>query len=115
MHYEKLAVWRRSFRLSVTIYQRFTTHRDVGFKDQITRASLSVPSNIAEGYERITAKEQARFLAIAKGSVGELKTQIMIASAIGYLDSGVSDKLADECEQIGKILGRLIQTLKAKV
>ena len=60
--------------------------RDFGFRDQITRAGLSVPSNIAEGHERESYKEMANFLSYAKGSAGELRTQVYIGMEIGYID-----------------------------
>ena len=76
--FEELEVWKRSARLSAEIYKAFAELKDYGFRDQITRASLSVPSNIAEGYERNSDKEMANFLNYAKGSAGELRTQIYI-------------------------------------
>ncbi|WP_462169244.1 four helix bundle protein [Pseudoalteromonas lipolytica] len=76
------------------------------------RCSVSIPSNIAEGYERFSQKERAHFLSIAKGSVGELKTQIMLASELGYLQEDSSLFILNECEEIGKMLGKLIYIIK---
>jgi four helix bundle protein len=76
--FEKLEVWTRSSRLCVALYRELKESRDWGFKDQITRSALSVPSNIAEGYERNSRKEYVQFLRIAKGSCGELRTQAHI-------------------------------------
>ncbi len=73
--FEKLDVWKRSCRLSVALYRALRETQEWGFRDQITRAALSVPSNIAEGYERGSRKEYVQFLRIAKGSCGELRTQ----------------------------------------
>jgi len=64
---ENLDVWKRSCRLSVGIYQYFQDSKDYGFKDQITRSSLSIASNIAEGMEKASKKESIKFLDIAKG------------------------------------------------
>ncbi|MEK7796624.1 MAG: four helix bundle protein, partial [Pseudomonadota bacterium] len=61
--------------------------RDYDYKDQVTRSGLSVPSNIAEGYERDSDRELARFLRIAKGSCGELRTQLYIGLEAGFIDS----------------------------
>lgn len=83
--FEALEVWKRSARLSAEIYKTLAELKDYGFRDQITRASLSVPSNIAEGYERNSNKEMANFLNYAKGSAGELRTQIYIGMEIGYI------------------------------
>ncbi len=74
--FEDLKVWKCSSRLCAEVYKAFKDNRDWGFKDQITRSALSVPSNIAEGYERNSRKEYVRFLKIAKGSCGELRTQL---------------------------------------
>lgn len=86
MDFEKLEVWKRSARLSADLYQHFADSRDFGFKDQITRSGLSVPSNIAEGMARHTAKDRIKFLYIAKGSCAELRTQVYIGREIGYID-----------------------------
>ena len=74
--FEDLEVWKRSARLSADIYKTLANLKDFGFKDQITRSGLSIPSNIAEGAERESIKEFINFLSYAKGSAGELKTQI---------------------------------------
>ena len=115
MKYEQLEVWQRSFKLSIKIYRLFTNSRDYGFKDQICRSSISVPSNIAEGMERWSDKEKARFLSIAKGSIGELKTQVMIAKEIEYISNEECSSLSNECEQISKMLGSFIRTLRTNI
>ncbi|MBC3764692.1 four helix bundle protein [Neptunicella marina] len=111
MQYENLDVWQRSYALTKTIYLAFRDNRDFGFKDQITRSALSVPSNIAEGWERFTDKEKFRFLSIAKGSAGELKTQLMLARDIGYLPVVDAKALIIEIEEIAKMLGALMRKL----
>ena len=115
MRYENLEVWKRSFRLSVNIHQLFSDSKNFGFKDQICRSSLSVPSNIAEGLERDTEKDKARFLVIAKGSIGELKTQIMIAIEIGYISVQLGETLSSECEEIARMLGSFIKKIRADI
>ncbi|TGE79849.1 diversity-generating retroelement protein bAvd family protein [Pseudoalteromonas sp. KS88] len=112
MKYENLEVWKRSFKLSLLIYKTFETLRDYGLRDQMRRCAVSVPSNIAEGMERDFEKEKARFLGIAKGSIGELKTQIMISLELGYISYQQSEFILGECEIIGKMLGKLIKTIK---
>lgn len=108
MSYEDLDVWKRSARLSATLYQSTKELRDFGFRDQLTRSGLSIPSNIAEGYERDSDAEIARFLTIAKGSSGELRTQILIGIEAGYLEREKALTWADGAKQLGKILGALI-------
>jgi four helix bundle protein len=78
LRFEELDVWKRSARLSAEIYRGLMELRDFCFRDQITRAGLSVPSNIAEGYERDSDREFLKVLSYAKGSCGELRTQIYI-------------------------------------
>ncbi|GEK09926.1 four helix bundle protein [Pseudoalteromonas peptidolytica] len=112
MKYENLEVWQRSFRLSVNIYKIFEHLKDFGLKEQMCRAGVSVPSNIAEGFERESDKEKVRFLIIAKGSLGELKTQVMIATEIAYISKENSLRIVTECELIGKMLGGLIRAIK---
>lgn len=110
--FRDLAVWRRSKALAVEIYRSTTRgpfSRDFGLRDQIRRAAVSVPSNIAEGEERESNKEAARFFYIAKGSLGELITQIEIACEIGYLNSDEANVLVDECTQLSRMLGSLIK------
>lgn len=112
MKYEDLKVWELSVDLSCRIYQLMKTNRDFGFKDQICRSAVSVPSNIAEGCERIHIKETINFLSIAKGSIGELKTQIIIGQKINYIPHDKAEYLKRECEHIGNMLGSLIKSLR---
>ncbi|MGF1763360.1 four helix bundle protein, partial [Aliivibrio kagoshimensis] len=83
MRFEDLEVWKRSARLSAEVYKCFLKSKDFGFKDQITRSSLSISSNIAEGYERRSNKEFLLFLSYARGPSGELRSQIYIGIEIG--------------------------------
>jgi four helix bundle protein len=78
MRFEDLEVWKRSARLSANIYKDLKDLKDFSCRDQITCSGLSIPSNIAEGFERESEKECINFLAYAKGSCGELRTQIYI-------------------------------------
>lgn len=80
--FEELEVWKRSCKLAVQFFQLFKECREFGLRDQILRSAVSIPSNIAEGYER-TNKDFLRFLSIANGSAAELRTQTYIAGKIG--------------------------------
>lgn len=110
MEFEKLDVWQRSVRLSSAIYKGFKELKDFGFRDQITRSSLSVPSNIAEGFERESLKECINFLSYAKGSCGELRTQIYIGIDIGYVSPTAGKQWLQECREISAMLSGLIKT-----
>ena len=85
MKFEDLEVWKRAARLSADIYRQLAELKDYGFKDQITRSGLSVPSNIAEGFERESQKETITFLSYAKGSCGELRCKTYIGMDIEYI------------------------------
>ena len=85
MNFENLDVWKRSARLSAEIYKVKASLKDFGFRDQLTRSGISVPSNIAEGMTRESVKEKKRFLDIARSSLSEARTQIYIGIDIGYL------------------------------
>jgi four helix bundle protein len=114
MSYESLEVWKRSFKLSVAIYVSTKDLRDFGYRDQLTRSGLSIPSNIAEGYERDSDAEISQFLKIAKGSAGELRTQILIGIEAGILKPDPSTAWADEAKQLGAMLSALIRRHKSK-
>ena len=111
--FEKLDVWKRSARLSADLYKVARECKDFGFRDQITRAALSVPSNIAEGYERNSRNEYIRFLKIAKGSCGELRTQLYIAIEVALLEREAARQFLKEAFEISRMLQAMISTLEA--
>ena len=114
MPFENLEVWKRAKELSVSIYRSMVNLKDFGFKDQITRSSLSIPSNIAEGMERSTQKEKARFLEIARSSAAELRTQIMIGIEIKYINKETGEQWLKETKEISAMLVGLTRSLKSK-
>mgnify|MGYP003342060721 CR=1 FL=1 len=109
--FEKLEVWRRSKDLAVRICRAMRESRDFGFRDQITRAAVSVPSNIAEGVERNSKAEFRNFLGIAKGSAGELRTQITIARELEYFTEQAAKEMLGESIEISRMLHGLIRSL----
>ena len=113
MQYENLDVWRRSRAIAIEVYKETRSLSDYGFKDQLTRSILSVPSNIAEGMERESSPDKARFLVIAKGSIGEFKTQVDIGVEVGFLSREAGMRWMSEAEQISKMLGSLIKKLQS--
>ncbi len=113
MNFEDLEIWKRSVDLSVDIYKVLRTLKDYGFKDQITRSALSIPSNIAEGFERITQKECIMFLSFAKGSCGELRTQIHIGIRIGYIPEETGREWLKESKEMSSMVGGLIKTKRS--
>lgn len=112
--YEDLDVWQGAVDLSVKIYQLFQDNRDYGFKDQICRASVSVPSNIAEGLERESKKETIHFLHIAKGSCAEMRTQLLISFKVDCITDDDFNALKSDAEAISRMLHGLIKSLRDK-
>jgi four helix bundle protein len=108
--FHDLEVWRDAKALAVTTY-RLTTHlKDFSLRDQIRRAAVSVPSNIAEGDERDTDKDSVRFFFIAKGSLAELRTQIEIAVEVGLITSSEATPVLASAAALGRRLGALIKS-----
>jgi four helix bundle protein len=111
MIYENLEVWKKSKCLAVSVYKSMARCRDYGFKDQITRCSLSVVSNIAEGMERKTTPDKVRFLVIAKGSIAEFKAQTQVGMEIDYIEHNLGCRWSAESEEVSKMLQGLINSL----
>ena len=102
--FQDLEVWQRGCRLAVDVFKTFARCRNHTMQDQVQRSALSVPSNVAEGYERNSNKEFIRFLNIAKGSGGELGTQLYISRKLAFLTKPDSDRLVAESKEISKML-----------
>ena len=112
--FEELDVWKKACRLTVDLYQSLGNLKDWGFRDQACRASVSIPSNIAEGFERGSTQEFIRFLFIAKGSAGELRTQLYLALELKYLQKETGLKLIEQCKHISAMIQNLITSLERK-
>ena len=110
MNFENLEVWKKARKLSAELYERFRDLRDYGFEDQITGSGLSIPCNIAEGFERGSQRECLVFLSYAKGSCGELRTQVFIGMDIGYIEPQIGERWLQETKEISLMLGGLIKT-----
>jgi four helix bundle protein len=96
--------------LSVDVYRELYQLKDLSFKNQITRSGLSIPSNIAEGFERTSKKESMNFLSYAAGSCGELRTQIYIGIDIGYINKFKGQTWLKEANEISAMIKGLIKT-----
>lgn len=115
MKFEDLDVWKRSARLSAEIYKTLADLKDYGFKDQLCRSGLSVPSNIAEGMERDSQKEFLQFLRFAKGSCGELRTQVYIGQEIGYIEKPTAQAWVQESKEISSMLVGLMKSIRSRL
>jgi len=111
--FEDLEVWKKSSELAVKIYEILEGCKDYGLKDQMTRAVVSIPSNIAEGCERDSKSETVRFLHIAKGSAAELRTQIYIAQRINLIVETTADEFISDLKKISAMLHNLINNFKS--
>jgi four helix bundle protein len=108
--FEDLIAWQRSMDLAVHVYElsrKGQFARDFALTDQIHRSAISVPSNISEGFERGGRPDFHRFLTIAKGSCGELRTQLHLAHRLGYLDIDTAEAVVMHAEDVSSIISRL--------
>ena len=112
MNFESLEVWKRACRLSADVYLNLKDLKDFGFKDQITRSSLSVPSNIAEGMVKPTAKNKINYLHIANGSCAEMRTQAYVGMKIDYIPEDLGRHWVKETKEISAMLTGLIKKLE---
>jgi four helix bundle protein len=106
-----LRVWQRGKDLAVAIYKLTSVapfDRDFALRDQMRRAAVSIPSNIAEGDERNTDREAVKFFYVSKGSAAELVTQLEIATEIGYITHDVFAELEAHCLDVSRMLSKLI-------
>ena len=115
--FEDIKAWQAARDLVAVVYRvsgRGKFEKDFGLRDQIRRASVSVMSNIAEGFERGSDKEFCRFLYIAKGSAGEVRSHLFVALDLGYLTSDEFDDLRARAEEVAKALSGFITYLAPK-
>ncbi len=112
---EDIDAWKKAREMARQIYRVTATGqfaRDFGLRNQIREASVSVMSNIAEGFERGGDKEFRQFLAYAKGSAGEFKAQLYVALDVGYLPQEQFERLYFLATETGKLIGGLIRYLR---
>ena len=110
--FEDLIVWQKARTLVKDIYLATKDCKDYGFTDQIRRAAVSVMSNIAEGFEMGTKIEFINYLFIAKGSAGEVRAQLHIASDVGYINIGKYKDLIARAEEVSRLLHSFIVKVK---
>jgi four helix bundle protein len=110
--FEDLEVWQRGCRLAVDVFKTFARCRNFTIQDQVQRSALSIPSNVAEGNSN---KEFIRFLNIAKGSGGELRTQLYISRKLEFLKKADFDRLVAESKEISKMLHGLSKAVSKRL
>ena len=107
MHYRKAVVWERAMEIAQEIYRlaKFLPREEIyGMRSQLTRAAVSVPSNIAEGWTRESPREKAHFLAIAHGSTAELDTQVTLCERIGWFPEVEAECIRGMLEEVSRML-----------
>ena len=114
-HFEDLQIWKDARRLAKEVYgvtsgPKFS--KDFNLRGQIRSAAVSVMSNIAEGFERSGNQEFAQFLHVAKGSCGEVRSQLYVALDQGYLSTSESEQFLNALKRLSSMIGGLIQYLK---
>ena len=112
--FEDLDVWKRACRLTVDVCRAVGPSKAYFLRDQMQRAALSIPSNIAEGSERDSKPDFVRFLRIAKGSAAELRTQTYIAAKLQVLTKTQTQRIISECREIAAMLQGLIRSIKQR-
>ena len=114
-NYKELKVWQKAMDLTVEVYKLvklLPKEETYALSDQMRRAVVSIPSNIAEGQGRNSDKEFIQFLSIARGSLWELETQIEICLRIGYIDQSLTTNMYNLIAEISKMINALSNSLK---
>lgn len=116
--FRDLVVWQKAMVLSTDVYRATTTFprfEIYGLTSQMRRASVAVPSDIAEGKGRLSKKEFVQMLSKARGSLQELDTQVEIATNLGYLEPDVSSRLSAQCDEVGRLLNGLLRSIQVQI
>jgi len=111
--FEQIEAWKGARKLVREVYTKCSCCRDFGFRDQIQRASISVMSNIAEGFDRGSNKEFIQFLVIARGSASEVKSLTYAGQDIGHFTSTEFDELTTSCTNVSSMINGFIRYLKS--
>ncbi len=114
-NFKELKIWQKGFEIAVDTYKitaSFPSSEKFGLTSQLTRAAVSIPSNVAEGSSRKSEKDYHRFIEISLGSSFELETQILIAKAVGLNQSIVYDDLLSKINEEQKMLASFMNSLK---
>ena len=111
--FEDMQVWQDAQDLAVAVYEDMRIVKDFSFVDQIKRAAVSISNNVAEGAERVTPSEFARFLDIARGSVGEVRSMYRLACRLKFVNSDAATSRCEACKSISRQLGGFAKHLRA--
>jgi len=109
--FEDLVVWQKAQDFSVLIYKNFSNLKDYSFKDQITKASVSISNNFAEGFDRKTNPDFIRFLYMATSSNSEVRSMLYLSKRLEYLNLDDMKKLVEKTNEISRMIFGLIQSM----
>ena len=115
--FEDLEIWKLAAEIAVDIYKITSEKkfiRDYGLRDQLRRAAISISSNIAEGFEINNNNDLIRFLKVAKGSAGELRSQLLICSRLDYITEKQTEEIKDKLLLLSAKIGKFISYLLVK-
>lgn len=116
-HYKDLIAWQKAMDLVTAVYtatEKFPKREVYSLTDQIRRAAVSVPSNIAEGQAHFNHREFLHFLQHSRGSLAELETQVLIAERLHYVSGTDAEPLFRQIEELGRILNGLISSIRER-
>ncbi len=116
--FKSLIVWQKAMDLAESVYtltKSLPTYERFVFSDQIRRAAISIPSNIAEGQGRDSQKEFVKFLSIARGSLCELETQLILGKRIGYLNETTANNFYAQIADVGRLLKALSTSISRQL
>ena len=114
-NYKELIAWQKGLAFVVAVYaatRSWPKEEQYGLTNQVRRAAVSVPSNVAEGQGRASDNDFHRFLSMALGSLCEVETQLLIGRELGYLDDDTLDRLTDQSREVGRLLNGLMRSLR---
>ncbi|MBK7202813.1 MAG: four helix bundle protein [Anaerolineae bacterium] len=118
LHYKDLIVWQKAMEAAREVYRlapRLPREETYGMRSQITRAAVSIPANIAEGWARESEREKAQFLAIAQGSLAESETLLTLCGQVGWFPEQETHKLRGLWDEVGRMLTTMRQNLRKEI
>jgi four helix bundle protein len=113
--HKKLVLWQKAIGFVVLVYEvtkSFPREEEFGLKSQLRRAAVSVPSNVAEGLSRKTAKDKLHFLNLVQASLSEIDAQIEVSLSLGFISKESSDKLDDALSEVERLLNGLMKSIR---
>lgn len=118
MHYRESVIWSKAMEMAQEIYRvvpKLPREETYGIRSQLTRAAVSVPANVAEGWARESAKEKLQYLAIAHGSLAETETLLTLCERIGWFPTSDTSRLRRLIDEVGRILTTMRRNRRTRI